>query len=323
METVNCLLCGHAGSTPRIQGWDRMCDVPGVYTLSECDRCGFLFLSPRPDAVEIKRHYPDEYPFYSSFFDQPPRVRSLGLYELDKRCQTTVDAANGGRDVLDIGCAVGDFLSTMRERGWCVRGVEPDPGAAEYARQRHGIDVFTGYLDDAPYPAESFDAVTMWEVLEHTPQPVDTLRRVFELLRPGGAIVLSVPNRSSLQSRVLGTYWIGNDFPRHYSVFSPGHMRQALSTAGFAEPRVFSHRGRLGAMHNELVCFLGSVDLWLRGGDRGRGARRAVERVVAPVVLSPLGVAPLFLLTLPASVAVRKLNRGSQMIAVARKPLAA
>lgn len=323
METVDCLLCGHAGSTARVRGWDRMCGVPGEYTLVECDRCGFLYLSPRPDGEELTRHYPDDYPFYTSFFDQTGYVRSVSLYELNKRCDTTMAATNGGRDVLDIGCAVGDFLATMRERGWRVSGVEPDGGAAAYARERHGINVFTGYLDDAPFALESFDAVTMWEVLEHTPRPVETLRRVYDLLRPGGAIVLSVPNRSSLQSRLMGTYWIGNDFPRHFSVFSPAHLREALGIAGFAEPRVFGHRGRLGAMHNELVCFFSSLDLWLHGGDRSRGARRVVERIVAPTIARPAGIVPLYLASLPASIAIRKLNRGSQMIAVARKPLVA
>lgn len=323
MEVVNCLLCGYAESTPLIEGWDRMCDVPGTYTLSECNRCGFLFLSPRPDEIEIKRHYPDDYPFYTSFFDQPSFIQSIGVYELDKRCERVQEAVSGGRDVLDIGCSVGDFLSAMRKRDWRVTGVEPDPGAAAFARERHGIDVFNGYLDDAPFEPASFDAVTMWEVLEHTSQPLDTLRRAFELLRPGGAIVLSVPNRASWQSRVFGTYWIGNDFPRHFSVFSPDHMRRALRIAGFVEPRTISQRGRLGTMHNELVCFFSSLDLWLRDGEREHGARRFVDRVVAPAVGKPAGLVPMFLLTLPVSVAIRKLGRGSQLIAVAHKPLAA
>jgi SAM-dependent methyltransferase len=299
-----------------------MCNVPGVYTLVECDRCGFLYLSPRPDAEEIKRHYPEEYPFYASFFDQSSYIKSIGVYELTKRAQQVLDAVSGGHDVLDIGCAVGDFLSMMSSKGWNVRGVEPDPGAAAYARKRHGIDVFNGYLEEASFEPESFDAVTMWEVLEHTPQPLDTLRRAFDLLRPGGAIVMSVPNRDSLESKVFGTYWIGNDFPRHFSVFSPKHMRVALSSAGFVEPRIISQRGRLGAMHNEIACGLGSIDLWLHAGDRDRGARRIADRVLLPIVTKPVGVVPIFIASLPMSVAIRKLNLGSQMIAVAHKPAA-
>ena len=321
METVDCLLCGHGGSTPRVTGWDRMCGVQGDYTLVECDRCGFLYLSPRPDAVEIARHYPADYPFYGSFYDQSSYIQAIGKYEMNKRYQVTANAAVGGRDVLDVGCSVGDFLATMRGHGWSVRGVEPDAGSAAQAREQHGIDVFNGYLDDAPFEPGSFDAVTMWEVLEHTPRPVDTLRQIFELLRPGGAVVLSVPNRDSWQSRAFGTNWIGNDFPRHFSVFSPRHMRQAMRTAGFEDPQVLSQRGRLGTMHNEIACMFGSVDLWLKGGDTR--ARRVTERFVVPVIANPAGVVPFFLLTLPASIAIRKLSRGSQMVAYARKPLAA
>jgi len=322
METVRCLLCGHDKSTPRVRGWDRMCGVEGEYTLSECAHCGFLFLSPRPDADEIKRHYPADYPFYNSFFDQSDYVKSIGMYEMDKRCEAVTSAVGGGRDILDIGCSVGDFLATMETRGWQPRGVEPDSGAAAYAAERHGLDVYNGFVEDAPYESASFDAVTMWEVLEHTAQPLATLRRVHDLLRPGGAVVLSVPNRSSLQSKIFGTYWIGNDFPRHYSVFSPRHMRQALRSAGFVDPQIVSQSGRLGAMHNEVACVLGSLDLWLRDGDGLKGTRRVVNHTVVPVLMKPAGVIPFFLVTLPASFAIRKLHRGSQMVAIAHKPAA-
>lgn len=322
VETVRCLLCGHDKSTPRVRGWDRMCGVEGEYTLSECAHCGFLFLSPRPDAEEIKRHYPESYPFYNSFLDQSDYVKSIGMYEMNKRCEAVTTAVSNGRDILDIGCSVGDFLATMQSHGWQPSGVEPDAGAAAYAAERHGIDVYNGFVDDAPFTSSSFDAVTMWEVLEHTPQPLDTLRHVHDLLRPGGAIVLSVPNRSSLQSRMFGTYWIGNDFPRHYSVFSPRHMRQALRSAGFVEPQIISQSGRLGAMHNEIACMLGSIDLWLHEGDGDKGVRKIVNRTLVPTVSKPAGIVPIFLAALPASFAIRKLHRGSQMVAVAHKPAA-
>ena len=94
-----------------------------------------------------------------------------------------------------------------------------------------------------------------------------------------------------------------------------------MRTAGFEDPQVLSQRGRLGTMHNEIACMFGSVDLWLKGGDTR--ARRVTERFVVPVIANPAGVVPFFLLTLPASIVIRKLSRGSQMVAYARKPLAA
>lgn len=322
METVRCLLCGHEKSTPRVRGWDRMCGVEGEYTLSECANCGFLFLSPRPDAEEIKRHYPENYPVYNSVFDQPDYVRSIAEYDFDKRCETVINAALDGRNVLDIGCAVGDFLATMKGKGWDARGVEPNSCAAAYAAERHGLDIYNGFVEDASFEPGSFDAVTMWEVLEHTPQPLDTLRHVYDLLRPGGAVVLSVPNRNSIQSKVFGTYWIGNDFPRHYSVFSPRHMRQALRTAGFIGPKIMSQRGRLGAMHNEIIFLVSSIGLWINDSDSSRGMRRVVNRTVVPVITKPAGIIPFYIATLPASFAIRKLHRGSQMVAIAHKPAA-
>lgn len=302
-----------------------MCGVPGDFTLVECERCGFLYLSPRPDAAEIDRFYPDTYPCHTMSIDDesPAFVRALVEYEMNKRCDAVLSAANGGRGLLDVGCGLGDFLGAMQRRGWTARGVEPAAGAAEQARSRYGVDVFTGVLEEAPWEPESFDAITLWEVLEHVPQPVESLRQVFDLLKPGGVVVLSVPNRNALQSKVFGSYWIGYDFPRHFSVFSPDHLCRAFDLAGFSESRVFSPRGRLGAMHNEILWVISSVSMWLGTDPAERRVRRQAKRVVTAAATNPVAIVSFFVVTLPLSILARKLNRGSQMFAVARKPLVA
>lgn len=325
MEVVTCLLCGETRSSTRVRGTDRMCNVPGEFTLVECAGCGFLYLSPRPDANEIHRYYPDSYPCHTMSVgeDAPPFARSLAEYEMNKRCEAVIGAATDGCELLDVGCGVGDFLGAMQARGWHARGVEPDPHAVEQARLRHGVDVIEGYLDATPYGPASFDAITLWEVLEHVPQPVDTLRSAFELLKPGGVVVLSLPNRTALQAKLFRSYWIGYDFPRHFSVFAPADMRRAFDLAGFVESRVFSERGRLGAMHNEIVWVVSSLGMWLGTDVAERRARGLARRVVAAAATNPVAIVTFFMATLPLSIMVRKLNRGSQMFAVARKPLSA
>jgi SAM-dependent methyltransferase len=114
-----------------------------------------------------------------------------------------------------------------------VIGVEPDPGAAGAARAR-GLDVRLGDLETAGFADERFDTVVMSHALEHVRDPIATLREVARVVRPGGALLLWLPNAASLEARVLRTHWIGYDAPRHLTTFGIATLTHALSCAGFS-----------------------------------------------------------------------------------------
>jgi 2-polyprenyl-3-methyl-5-hydroxy-6-metoxy-1,4-benzoquinol methylase len=135
--------------------------------------------------------------------------------------------------VLDVGCATGIFLHEMGLAGWQTAGVELVASAAELARQRFGLEVFQGMLVDAPYASASFDVLTFWDVLEHTFSPQDELKRAAELLKPGGLVVIHVPNWESIDRRLFGPYWAGLDSPRHLFVFTRPSLNALLENAGF------------------------------------------------------------------------------------------
>jgi SAM-dependent methyltransferase len=305
MEAVDCLLCGCADRRVRFRGRDWLYGGAGEFTVVECARCGFWYLSPRPDRREIVRYYPRDYrPFTPSLYEERSIFRSLDrMHGLRARCNVILRYRGCGH-LLDVGCATGDFLAAMRAHaGWRVRGREPHPGAVAQARERHGLVVDEGDAEDLPYDASTFDVVTMWDVLEHVRDPVSTLRRVQRILRPGGLLVLSVPNRDAWDARLFGSHWAGLDVPRHFSVFSPRHLVRALEEAGFVDPEV---QNLSGSFH----AFALSVRSWLAGGSRW--AR------IGPTIANAVDSTPLQLLTLPYFQLVKRLKRATSMVVIAR-----
>jgi SAM-dependent methyltransferase len=140
--------------------------------------------------------------------------------------------AGPGR-LLDVGCGEGAFLRAARKRGWEVFGTELTAETARFARESGGLDVRTGGPAEWGFEAGTFDAVTFWHVLEHVPDPVAMLEQCARLLRPGGLIVVAVPNLRSLQAKLAGRHWFHLDVPYHVSHFSPASLDVALRRSGF------------------------------------------------------------------------------------------
>ncbi len=111
-------------------------------------------------------------------------------------------------------------------------GIDINPHAVQTASRR-GLDVRLGDLSDLEFPAKSFDAVTIWEVIEHLTNPKRTIEEIRHLLRPGGYLFLSTPNGDSLQARFWRKYWAGWDAPRHLQVFTPQVLCHLLEENGF------------------------------------------------------------------------------------------
>jgi len=134
--------------------------------------------------------------------------------------------------LLDFGCGFGLFLDTARQVGWDVAGIDPLPGHGAYARGALGLDVVSDTLRPDTFPAARFDVVTAFQVFEHLPDPRAELAALRRLLRPGGLLVVEVPNVATPLVRLLGgrhRHFVAD----HLWFFAPATLRRFLESGGF------------------------------------------------------------------------------------------
>lgn len=123
----------------------------------------------------------------------------------------------------------------MRDRGWSVAGIDPDPEAVNVAKEIHGLEARVGAVQDLLADARRYDVITLHHVLEHVHDPVATLAACRELLAPGGAVVVTTPNAGGRAHRRFGRDWLQLDVPRHLVLFTRASLRAAAGKAGFSK----------------------------------------------------------------------------------------
>jgi 2-polyprenyl-3-methyl-5-hydroxy-6-metoxy-1,4-benzoquinol methylase len=235
-EWVNCEICGSekhhlvAARTDMFLGGDKL------FVMHECEECGAIYQFPRPTPKKMLDFYPPEYQQYTKgLAEEKWLTRLTRSYGLRKRAALVTDKVQGGA-VLDVGCATGDFLSIMNAFSeWHGFGIEPSHSALKYARQEVGLSVVEGVLNVAPFAEKSFDAITMWDVLEHVYHPRQVLLDVARLLKPGGVFVVNHPNTDSIDRKIFGDMWLGYELPRHLYLFPSDLLKDLMAELGFEE----------------------------------------------------------------------------------------
>lgn len=230
-EVVHCPLCGGDKPDPLLEWRSRR--------MVRCHECHFVYRNPRPTASDVHWSYAEEW----TSLEQEERVgdrrtdqfrRFLDLYP-----------GRPGR-LLDIGCGYGFFLKMAKGRGWEAVGIDLHPKGIAYAKERLQVDALLGDLRDVDFPDGSFDLVTLWNVVECVPDPVELLRQARRVLKRGGTIFIRTQNEAwqrfsfrltSLLSR-LGwkRLFEKNPFPTfvfHMSSFSRSTLRRLIEQTGF------------------------------------------------------------------------------------------
>lgn len=198
-------------------------------TIVRCGECGLVFLKELPqDGQRIYRELSD--PEYHS--EEESRAQSFDRFLLSIE-SSHFPHKSGDRKILDIGCATGTLLRVVSEHGWQAYGVEPSRWAVDMISKPLRENVFLGTFEEASYPDDSFDLVILWETLEHLENPYAVLRKVSRILRPGGLVVINVPNITSLWNRLLHDRWWLIE-PMHYYYFEPRTIRRLLEMLGFS-----------------------------------------------------------------------------------------
>ncbi len=210
----------------------------GVHpTIVKCNHCGLVYANPRLDAHAIDDEYSRvDDPLYIE--EREGRVLTFRRNLLPLEALVQVPPP---RRLLDVGCHIGVMLEIAQERGWEATGVEPSEWAATRARER-GLNVINATLANAHLTPESFDAVTLWDVVEHLTDPAADLKQVYRVLKPGGVVGIHTIDIESPLSRILGSRWPWL-MEMHLYYFSPRTLGRMLESIGFRVERVI-YQGR-------------------------------------------------------------------------------
>jgi SAM-dependent methyltransferase len=230
-----CPVCGGAGAQEWLRAPDRLHGRQEKYTLARCPACSLVWLSDPPQPSEMHLHYTDAYhKLISAGGENSPRRW--------RERQAALAPYKGSGALLDLGCSSGSFLESMKGESWKLYGIEMSVEGARTAEARSGAQVFVGDILDAPFPRESFDVITCFDVLEHLYEPRRIMDRVGEWLKPGGIFYVLVPNVNSAEARVFGSYWHGLELPRHLFHYTPASLKFLAKSAGMQEASLETRR---------------------------------------------------------------------------------
>jgi 2-polyprenyl-3-methyl-5-hydroxy-6-metoxy-1,4-benzoquinol methylase len=224
--------------------------------LVKCQKCGYVYTDPSAlkEGIYNQSYFSGEY----------DNINYSGTDFLSRTVLRFAEHIKGikkysnGKNLLDIGCALGTFLLEVKKAGFSGKGYDISSYAADYCQKFLNLEVKSGELRDA-FPENSFNVVTMFHVLEHVPNPVQFLNEeVQPFLVPGGMIAIEVPNFDSLEARNMKEKWIDLRPDQHLSHFNSATLRSIVEKSGFdvvfLTTRTWFHQesGLVGAL--SMLC---------------------------------------------------------------------
>jgi len=285
LESVPCNLCGaddfvivypprYAEAKPdeilntfRSSGDEVLLD-----RLVRCKNCSLQYLNPRLKADVVLEGY-------GAGSDETFISQAAGREHTFAKSLKFIEKFHPQRGrLLDVGTAGGSFLAVTKQAGWDVAGCEPNRWLCEWGNEHYGLKIVPGTIFDMKLPEAAFDVVTLWDVLEHTPDPKAVLKECVRVLKPGGLLVVNYPDIHSSIARLMGRRWVFL-LSVHLYYFTSETLKAMLSQVGFRQLARRTHWQKL-----ELGYILFRMEAYLGGYARFLG------RVVKALRLSTLQI---------------------------------
>lgn len=237
-----CPVCDCTSSRPRYQKFD----LP----LVECSQCGLVYANPRLTPEEIWKRYSPDYFWHEYMPALGVRNGEFDLAYFDARHAAMlrfIARHRPGRGrLIEIGAGSGFFLKAAERAGWSVAGIEISSEGVAFATTRLGLEIRRESAEALSYPAASFDVAVMFDVIEHLLDPMASLDRVRQVLRPGGLLVVSTPNLHAVSRFALGSEWAVLSPAEHLYNFSAATLGRLLQRAGYKDVAFERHYDGLG-----------------------------------------------------------------------------
>ena len=244
MKKNNCNLCSSKYNTFLFKGKDHLHNIPGEFNIVKCKDCGLVFINPQPSQEELKKYYPNSYFTHNlkennlkekireiiyKTYHGPDNNLFLKLLLFPYHNLRGIPYKKNG-NILDIGCGNGRFLLDCKKLGWNAYGIEIDKEAAEIAKKNR-IKIFSS-LKKARFKDNLFDTITIWDALEHMPDPMSSFLEIKRILKKNGNLIIEIPNIDSLAYKLFKDKWFGLDCPRHLHSFSLATVKKYCDKTG-------------------------------------------------------------------------------------------
>lgn len=260
VDFVDCCICEH--STAKVIGCGEDYEYhtsDDLFYALQCDSCSLVYLNPRPSVSEFQTIYPSNY----HAFDFSPKkfgfvYKVRARLEANRALKRCASLGNGAR-ILDVGCGDAFHLKLLQKYGnktWNLEGVDLDERAVKEA-SKSGIKIHLGTVEEISLPKESYDMVFLIQTIEHVEKPVSILAAIYDLLKPGGKLVVVTDNTDSYDFGFYKRrYWGGYHFPRHWNLFNQKSFQLLAQKTKFEVAdisTIVSPVNWVYSIHNSLV----------------------------------------------------------------------
>lgn len=227
------------------------------FLIVRCRSCGLTFLlNPPEESVIYEDYYQIE--FKGDDYNKDSRFPHLKeIFEINKQRTSLLKTLSRefiGFNILDVGCGSGLFLKSCKDVGFNCEGIDVSKTALEFASSEFGLNVSNKSFDNLINENKKYSLVTLWHVLEHFIAPVEELKKMRRLLKPGGILLVEVPNLNSIKFKLSGNKWKGGNHPLyHRSFFTSKTLKDTFVRSGFVNSKRLNFSYKLsgkGQMYN-------------------------------------------------------------------------